>query len=296
VTGRRRDHSGHPGAVDALAALIGTAALALLAPLEWAAGQWLGLGQIHSGTITLVVEGFAALALVAGRLVPLALTLTTISAGIGMLHSASVQAATDGGRLDQARVGAALAVTALAVTAMAGTHHIRARTAQARARAVDRAIEEERRALEAERAHQLETARAEAARIDAERAAEDRAQQAAHDRAMEAQRQTAWSDTERARIALEAERVRAEAEERARLAAERSDQARHTAPTDPVTAPAARRRVDEVTEQRARDAWARSLAAGKPLTGAQLAELLGVTEGAARKIRGRWERERTEAA
>lgn len=203
--------------------------------------------------ITAVVEGFAGLALVAGRLVPLALTLTTISAGIGMLHSAAEQAASDGGHLDRTRIGAALAVTALAVTAMAGTHHIRSRTAKDRARAVERAAGQARQAAEADRAHQLELQRAEVERAAQERQDAERFARAERAHELELQRSRAFAEQEQARLALEAERIRA-AQDEARAAAA---QARAVAEQQQAAAEQARAQTER---QRAADEQRRAAA------------------------------------
>jgi hypothetical protein len=63
---------------------------------------------------------------------------------------------------------------------------------------------------------------------------------------------------------------------------------------------APRTRIDDITARRARAAWEQAQDAaehgtGAPLTGAQLGALLGVTDGAARKISARWRAERAQA-
>jgi hypothetical protein len=281
----------------AQAAVITLAGLALLAPLEYDFGTWLGLDPRLAWTLTVVIEGFASLTITLGRLVPLALTLTTGSALVGMLHAAMAHASAVGeARADPVRLGSAGALTALVVTALAGTHHVlKARRAAAhaavdadRARAAQDLADADRRAQEAEDA--------EATRVQA-------ALDAQHRRALEAERARSWAVQEQERAAAR-ERAEQRAHELALTEArERAQVERASAPAPrPERAQGARPAApDDIKARRARTQWERAqdrADAGeddaRPMTGAQLGKLLGVTEGAARKIAQGWREERAE--
>lgn len=322
-----------PPADDVLALGVALSGLALLAPLEFGAGLWFGLAPPHALTITLVVEGFAALTIWTGRLVPLALTLTTISALVGMLHAAAEHAGaldprgTSWARFADPDVVTALAggavVTGIAVTALAGTHRIRRAVVDERAAAAAAVRERE----DLERVRELEHERELSARaVEAEERAarEQRAEMAArraHEETQQrarlfADQERARLDVERARLAVDAEQARA-ATERARADAERAENARldrertekaraeraaRPADTAPAAPPAERApraprtaAVDEVTERAVRRDWERAEGTPEQWTGDALAARLGVHPATGRKTAQRWRDERAKA-
>jgi hypothetical protein len=244
-------------AVDVLACVVGLGAAWYLAPIEYQAGRWLGLPVWQAWTITAVVEGFTVAALVAGlyarALVPIALTLTWVSACTGQLHAAAEHAAELGGTLDRPQVAAALVVCTLMVIGPALMHVLRGRVA--REHAAWEAVQAAKRAAaaEAERAHQLELQQAEAERAEQERRDAERFAAAERAHELELLRSRAFAEQEQARLALEAERVRA-AQDEARAAAERAraEAEREQAAAEQARAAAEQRRAAD--EQRRADA------------------------------------------
>jgi hypothetical protein len=314
-------------AVDVIALLPVIGGLALLAPLEYATGRAFGLGPLHAATITLVIEGFAAVALGAGRLVWLAIGLSTASAAVGLYRSVVEADIAAGRSVTPEQLGVAAAVTLLAGIALGGTHYIRSRVTAERAAAAAEAAR-----LAAEQDEQREQARAERAR--AERAESDERARVEHERAVELQRLRQWEQqqtaeqqlaVERLRVEseLQAERIRAEAEqaraatEQARAAGEqaaaRAEQARartERARTDreqltararaeaeqrAEQAAAAERRAavtaSEAQRIRTDRAYARQVWNRERWSFAETAERLGVAVSRARAIVAEWQRE-----
>ena len=241
--------------------------LALVAPLEHAAGVALGLGDLHAWTVTATIEGAAGAALVAGRHVAAALTLTGCSVLVGAVWSAH-HAHPLTGPTDP-RILLAVAVTTLAVSGMALAHRVRARLLEQWARQARQDAEASRRARAAddERARQAH----EQVRADAD---------AARRHEVEVERQRRWADDAAARTALDLERVRLDAAREQRAGAA------------PGRAP------DALAQRRAWTEWERREGTDAPMTGAELATLLGCSQGHARKIaqQRRAARERAEAS
>lgn len=247
------------------------AGLALVAPLEHSAGLALGLGDAHAWAITATIEGATGAALVAGRLVPAALALTGSSVLVGMLQSAGSLPAGDSRVL-------AVGMTVLAVSALALVHRVRAGILTGRARA---GVEEAERAR-AVRAQDDERA----ARL---RASDERAGAAGHARAMERERAASWARQSEIRLSLQVEEARRATEEaRAQQEMKRAQASRERAV--PERARARSGASDDITARRARVEWARREGTSAPMTGSELGALLGVTDGAARKIAQRWRR------
>lgn len=232
------------------------AGLALVAPLEHAAGLALHLGWWHAWTLTALIEGAAGSAILAGRLVPAALALTGSSVLLGTLQSAGALPRT-------APVVLAAGVTLLAVASLLLVHRVRAGVQRARAaRAAESAHDARRmRAEEDERAR----AAADRARTDAD---------AARRHEVEVERQRRWADEQAARTAVELERVRLEAAREVRASG----------------AP------DDLRERRAHAEWERREGTTKRMTGDELAPLLGYSVGHARKVAARWRTEARRAA
>jgi len=259
--------------LDALAVVPAAGALALLAPLEYSAGRWVGLSPAHAATITVVVEGFTALAVAAGRLVWLALALCSASAGVGLARSAYVQA--DSGRPGDvwARLAVAAGLTALAAVALAGTHRIRSRAA------AERSADQARRDQEArEQQAERERAAAEQRRADAEQA--ERQAAAAHARALELTRAQAWA--RRDELALEVELAREQtAAEQTRAAAEHE------------RASAEQQRAEQALAERMRAdrGFAREQWMIHRWGDAELADLLGLSAGRCRALIAEWRAE-----
>lgn len=288
-----------PRVVNTLSVVTLSAGLLLVGPLEHASGMALGLGWWHALTITATVEGFTALAVLAGRLVPLALTLTTGSTLVGMLRTALDHR----GALDQFTVGAAVATTALAVAALAGTHHVRrqasAEVVRAAQLAEQAAVALEQVADEREQARQR-AADDEALRVRASRAAE---QAAARRHELELERLAA--DRERGRLYLEQERADREQEradrERERATAERQQAAaEHLAEQNRVRAERERLVVEQEQAEAERLRTDRGAAyvhwadreEERPMTTAEVAAMLGVTAGRARAQIADWRTDR----
>lgn len=290
------------------------AGLVLVAPLEHALGLALGLSWWHAWAVTALVEGAAGAAIIAGHYIGAALTLTGGSVLIGTLWSAAEQVRVDHATNpdlhpaatladDPARAAAAVGLTVLAVSGLALVHRVRARINAART-----AIAEQAARREAEQARQDREHAARMARLEDER---ETKRLAAHSREADAQRrhdadmarQRAYAEQERVRLDAQAAVARAELErsasdraraeaDRARAEASRQERAPRAAPRR--TAAPRPSAPDDITARRARAEWDRAELAGAPLTGAQLGALLGVTEGAARKIAQRWRNERAE--
>lgn len=308
--------------VDVLAVVVACGSACYLAPIEYAAGRWLGLPPAQAWTITAAVEGLTLAALLAGRLagglLPTALVLTWVSALVGTLHSAAEEATRHGRALDVQAAASAALVCVLMVLApalmhrlrlrvqracQAGVHRIRQRVEQAEREAAERAAAEraaEREAAErqaaAVRAHELQVQRA---RAFAE-------QEQARLRLDHARADQARAEAERARA--DAERVRAQAEraaeqeraatERQRAAAEqaRLDAERRQAQAEQERAAAERQRASlRGDRELARAHWADREAGGTPMTVAEIAELLAVTESRARAVVADWRRRTTVA-
>jgi hypothetical protein len=262
--------------LDVLAVVPAAGALALLAPLEYSAGRWVGLAPAHAVTVTVVVEGFTALAVAAGRLVWLALALCSASAGVGLARSAYVEADTSRPGDVWVRLAVALGLTGLAAVALAGTHWIRSKAFAATA--ADQARrDQEAREQQAER----ERAAAEQRRADAEQA--ERAAAAAHARALELTRAQAWArrdelaaETELARVQAAAEQARAAGDQqRAAVEQQRAEQAL-----------AERMRADRgfAREQWLIHRW----------SDGELAVLLGLSAGRCRALIAEWREDRGE--
>lgn len=298
---------------DAARATAIVGALALVAPLEHAAGQALGLGDVHAWTVTVTVEGAAGAALLAGRWVGAALALTGASILLGALQSAR----TVHGGIDRGTVALAVGLTVLVVASLALAHRVR--EAIITARTVDDAAVRDA----AERAATTAFERAEQARAAEHARTMDRDRLAAlhRDQATRAALDTervrlasvqAEADAERARADAAADRVRAEQEraradearaqaeheraaERARAEQAASAAARHEARTQRRPA-RSQGKTGDLTERRARTEWRRAEQEGTPLTGSQLGALLGITPGAARKVAAKWRAEPSPAA
>lgn len=293
------------------------AGLALVAPLEHAAGIALHLGWWHAWTITGLVEGAAGSAIVSGQCVPAALALTGSSVLLGAMQSAGVLPTDDPLIL-------AVGVTLLAVASLLLVHVVRRGILAARAAAA--AVEEERaereraaatQAAAEERAHRLELQRLLTDRAQQEREGRERSANAEHERAMERERAARFAEEDRDRRAadrvaqerareearLESERVaarraadelerdqivkdreaavkRREREEAAREAAER---ARETAVKE------SRERLAGATDEAARE-WRRLAEVGDAPSAEELAEIRGCSLGRARNLISEWRR------
>jgi hypothetical protein len=245
--------------------------MALVAPAEYYGGRdGLGMSPVHALAVPGMVEGFLFLALLAGRLVPLALALTASSMLLGVLRSAADHGVHG---LDWLAVAQSLGITVAAVIVLAGTNNIR---------------ELQRAAEQAERT------------AAAERAEREREAERAHVR--ELQRTRAYADGERAR--LEAEQLAAERAHALALAqthAERSPERPERSPRPPSARRAATR-LDDVTARRreqVQGAWSAREHSDRPMTGPEVAQALGVSKGRARGIIADWradQRRQQEAA
>jgi hypothetical protein len=267
--------------------------MALVAPAEYYGGRdGLGMSPVHALAVPGMVEGFLFLALLAGRLVPLALALTASSMLLGVLRSAADHGVHG---LDWLAVAQSLGITVAAVIVLAGTNNIRERSQAAAADAAARAAAAERERNELQRAAEQAERTAAAERAEREREAER-----AHVR--ELQRTRAYADGERAR--LEAEQLAAERAHALALAqthAERSPERPERSPRPPSARRAATR-LDDVTARRreqVQGAWSAREHSDRPMTGPEVAQALGVSKGRARGIIADWradQRRQQEAA
>jgi hypothetical protein len=335
MTSRGRDRGAHARPVDVLAAVIAVGGLALLAPLEYGAGRWLGLGPVHAGTVTVVIEGTTGLAILARRHVALALSLSTVSALVGMAQSGlartgALARGASWSRLTDPDVvvalGASAVLTGLAITALAVTHRIRQHDADQRAAVEQAAVERACRAADADRAHQLELERAAAERAEQERRDAERFAAAERAHELEMQRARAFAEQERERITLSREadaRAREEAAaERERLARERAADELRREELVRQSEDLVKRREEAVKRREREDAereaavkasrerlagpaetaaqeWRRLAESGEAPDAEQLAGIRGCALGTARNLISQWRRpcsvERSEA-
>jgi len=318
--------------VGVLAAVVAFGSACYLAPIEYAAGRWLGLPAWQAWTITAAVEGLTLAALLAGRLagglLPTALALTWVSAAVGTLHAASEQATRTGHQMTGQTTTSALLVCALMVLAPALMHRLRVRvhTEHATALAAARADADALAREQADRQAAERTAQREAAERDAA---------AAREHELAVQRARAFADQEQTRLHLEharAEQARAEAEHRAeqaraqaagqRAAIEREQAAAEQARADAeqrraraeqariaseqARAEAERRtRTDQAQaeQQRAALRTDRALARAhwadrettNPMTAREVADLLDISDGRARAVVADWRRQTASA-
>lgn len=273
-------------AVDLLALVVGLGAGWYLAPLEYQAGRWLGLPTWQAWTITAVVEGLTAAALVAGLhaghlLLPTALTLTWVSAGTGQLHAAAQHARELKQTIDRPTVAGALTVCTLMVICPALMHTLRTHVAHAHTTARAHERSQQDAAAAAEHAAQLAQAATDQQQHEREheRAAQERREQRYHERAL-------------AEIAARTEADRATAE---RSATERALGER-TATEDRASerSASANHAQDDVARhrrERVHAAWLKSQSTDKPMTGNELSRELGITPGRARGLIGEWKKE-----
>ena len=189
-------------------------ALTLLAPMEWQTAVYVGAPAWAAWTVTGLVYSVAALAIVTSRLVPAALSLVWVSGIVGAIHAAGVKAKTEGVALDRMRVGTSIAVITIVVLAMAAVWYL-GQVAHERTQARD--------AAERARAEDAQAER----KTDQERAAQARRD---HELKLLQERQEAAERT--ARLAAEAEALRAQREADQRAAEEASRAAEHARQMD----------------------------------------------------------------
>lgn len=295
----------------AVAAVVDVSALWYLAPLEYAAGQAIGLSSASAWTISGVTEGLVLLTVLVAWCVEAALLLAWLSAIVGQLHAASTHAAHAGQELDQGTIAVAVAVPSIMVGAVylgvlavrvlhrrrreEAAHEAAAAEAE-RARIVEhRRTEQDAREARAaaDRAHALELARLENERTQAARAAEQEAVRLAHEAAVQAARE---AHEHEARMA---ELTRTQAVRKV----DRAPRApRRTAVRTPDRAPVETERAlpqqaDDLAVRRiVRGQWLARTEAGRKTPNAAVARTLGIEMGPARALVSRWKKDRAAAA
>lgn len=235
------------------------AGLALVAPLEHAAGLALHLGWWHAWTLTALIEGAAGSAILAGRLVPAALALTGSSVLLGTLQSAGALPSSD-------PVVLAVGVTLLAVASLLLVHRVRAGVQRARSVEAARRAERDRAEADAEHERHLSAL-----------AVAEQATEAEHRRAMERDRGARFAEQDRARAELELERARA-AREQTRADAEQTRALAERERADAELAEQMRADRDFAREQWLEHRW----------PSPQLAGMLGVADSRARALIAEW--------
>jgi hypothetical protein len=269
-----------------LVSVIVFGALWFLAPLEFETGLWLGRSPWTAWTITVIVEGFLLLSLVSERRVAYALSVTWLSAALGQVRSAGLLSG-DLGRDHAAMALAAGAVlsTTIVVGSLGGTHRMLLHVL-----AAHRALAERETAELAEAEVRDASARRAAALALAERAERERAER---ERA-EAESLRAKAEVERTRAFTASEAERRAADERAAerahalALAELSARRAPSAPESAGTARSARSARSAEERERAYLAWSEREMSGTPMDTAEIAVLLGTSDGGARGAKSRW--------